>query len=82
MSSVTYSAIYREMSETFIYSFSSIIYSWVTNDISTKKKFGPTKYLSEKISGPQNTHEKKIRSHEGTMARDPLDPQRDESHGI
>ena len=40
------------------------------------------KYLSEKISGPQNTHEKKIRSHEGTMARDPLDPQRDESHGI
>ena len=47
-----------------------------------KKKFGPTKYPSEKILGPQNTHEKKIRSHEGTMARDPLDPQRDESHGI
>ena len=30
----------------------------------TRKKFGHTKYTREKILDPQNTHEKKIRTHE------------------
>ena len=29
----------------------------------TRKNFGPTKYPQEKISDPQNTHEKKFRTH-------------------
>ena len=30
---------------------------------------GPMKYPQKKISDPRNTHEKKLRTHEGTVAR-------------
>ena len=38
----------------------------------TRKTFGSTKYLREKLSDQRNTHEKKFRTNDGTMARGPL----------
>ena len=86
--------IYCGRRVTFIYYYSSLIYSQGTNETSTRKilnpqnaleqkfwthemptrkNFGPTKYLREKISDPRNTHHKKF-SHIGMMARDPREP--------
>ena len=49
---------------TFIYSYSSLIYSRVPHEIPTRKNFGPKKYPEENILGTQNTHEIKFRIHE------------------
>ena len=49
---------------TLIYSYSSLMYSQVTQEVSSRKKFGPTKYLHEKILDTRITHEKKSWTHE------------------
>ena len=40
-----------------------------THEITTRRNFVTTKYPREKISDPQNIHENKIRTLEGTMTR-------------
>ena len=47
----------------FICSYSALIYSQVTHELSTREKFGPTKYPREKILDPPRN--------DGTMTRDP-----------
>ena len=58
-------------------SYFSLIYSRGTYKTSTRKTFGPTKIPTRNSLDPQYTHEKKLRTDEGTtpttltMARDP-----------
>ena len=48
-----------------------LLYSQVTHEIPTRKKFGPTKYPREKNLDARNTEEKEFRTHKGTMVQEP-----------
>ena len=50
-------------------SYLSLIYSLGTYKTSTRKKFGPMKIPTRKNLDPQYTHEKKLGTNEGTVAR-------------
>ena len=41
-----------------------------------------TPNICDKVLDSRNTHKKKLRTHEGTMARGPRDPRWHEIHGI
>ena len=50
--------------------------------IPRRKRFGSTKNPRKKFLDPRNIHEKKFRTHEVTMARDPRDKRWHEIHGV